>query len=110
MKVKESTQRAQEITEKFNLLNKITERVIGAAIEVHKELGPGLLERIYAQAFSYEFDLRKIYYETDVPIDVIYKKRSIKGQRLDFLIEEQIILEIKSAEYLNKVYENQLLT
>ena len=61
----------------------LTEQIIGAAIEVHKHLGPGLLESIYEEALCYEFSLREISFERQVGVDVVYKDKIIKGQRID---------------------------
>ena len=76
--------------------DELTERIIGAAIEVHRELGPGLLESIYEEALCYEFELQGIKYERQIPADIIYKGRAIKGQRLDLLVEKEVVVEIKS--------------
>ena len=65
------------------MADELTEKIIGAAIEVHRELGPGLLESIYEEALCCEFDLRKIGYKRQVPADIIYKGKVIKGQRID---------------------------
>ena len=74
----------------------LTEKIIGAAIEVHRELGPGLLESIYEEALCYEFDLQKIRYNRQVPADITYKGKVIKGQKLDLIVEGQVVLEIKA--------------
>ncbi|MFT3742888.1 MAG: GxxExxY protein [Pyrinomonadaceae bacterium] len=65
----------------------LTQKIIGAAIEVHRTLGPGLLESIYEEALCHEFDLRGIKFLRQVEIDVIYKDKIIKGQRIDLLVE-----------------------
>jgi len=75
----------------------LTKRIIGAAIEVHKELGPGLLESIYEEALCYEFKLRGIEFERQVATDIVYKGHVIKGQRLDLLVEKEVVVEIKSV-------------
>ena len=74
-----------------------TEKIIGAAIEIHRELGLGLLESIYEEALCYEFQLQEIKFERQVPADVIYKGHVIKGQRIDLLVENEIVVEIKSV-------------
>jgi GxxExxY protein len=74
----------------------LTEKIIGAAIEVHRELGPGLLESIYEEALCFEFDLQHIRYERQVPTDIVYKGHVIKGQRLDLLVEKEVVVELKS--------------
>ena len=88
----------------------ITQRIIGAAIEVHKTLGPGLLESIYEAALCHEFDLQRIRYRRQVEIDVVYKGKVIKGQRIDVLVEDQVIVEIKSLSKLPEVSTAQTLS
>ena len=88
----------------------LTQKIIGAAIEVHRTLGPGLLESIYEEALCHEFDLRGIGYRRQVEIDVIYKEKIIKGQRLDVLVEEEVIVEIKSLSKLTEVSTAQVLS
>ena len=88
----------------------LTQKIIGAAIEVHKNLGCGLLESIYEETLCYEFELREIQYERQVEIDVIYKSKIIKGQRIDLLVERQVIVEIKSLSKLPEYAMAQLLS
>jgi GxxExxY protein len=88
----------------------LTQKIIGAAIEVHRTLGPGLLESIYEQALCHEFDLRGICYRRQVEIDVIYKDKIIKGQRMDILVEEEVIVEVKSLSKLPEVSMAQILS
>lgn len=88
----------------------LTQKIIGAAIEVHRTLGPGLLESIYEEALCYEFDLRGIQFRRQVEIDVIYKGKVIKGQRIDVLVEEEVIVEIKSLSKLPDVSMAQVLS
>jgi GxxExxY protein len=88
----------------------LTQKIIGAAIEVHRTLGPGLLESIYEQALCHEFDLRCIVYERQVEIDVLYKWKVIKGQRIDVLVEKEVIVEIKSLSKLPEVSMAQTLS
>lgn len=88
----------------------LTQKIIGAAIEVHRNLGPGLLESIYEGALAVEFELRGIGYERQVEIDVFYKGRVIKGQRIDLLIEKQIVIEIKSLSKLPDITTAQILS
>lgn len=88
----------------------LTKKIIGAAIEVHKNLGPGLLESIYEEALSYEFELRGIRFRRQVAIDVVYKGRIIKGQRIDIIVEEEVIVELKSVSKLHEVVLAQVLS
>ena len=68
--------------------DEFAESIIGAALEVHKILGPGLLESIYEKALCYEFEMRGIDYERQVSIDVIYKGKNLGGQMVDILVEK----------------------
>jgi len=89
----------------------LSNRVIGCAIEVHRHLGPGLLEATYQQCLAHELDLSGIKFKIEHPLPVDYKGVHLDcGYRLDFLIEDQIILELKSLEQLKSVHEAQLLT
>lgn len=88
----------------------LTEKIIGAAIEVHRVLGPGLLESIYEEALCHEFDLRGMKYERQVEVDVIYKGKVIKGQRLDLIVEGEVVVEIKSLARLPEVASAQIIS
>jgi len=87
----------------------ITEKIIGAAIEVHSILGPGLLESIYEEALCKEFSLRHIAHERQVEVDVFYKGDRIKSQRLDLLVEKKVVVELKSVQNLPDVSLAQVL-
>jgi GxxExxY protein len=80
-------------------------RIIGCAIRVHSELGPGFLETIYASALEVEFAHEGIAFEREKPIVVRYRDEVIAGQRLDFVVNEQVILEIKAANRLEPVFQ-----
>ncbi|HEV7698701.1 MAG TPA: GxxExxY protein [Pyrinomonadaceae bacterium] len=88
----------------------LTQKIIGAAIEVHKTLGSGLLESIYEEAICHEFFLRGIGCRRQVEIDVVYKDKVIKGQRIDVLVDEEVIVEIKSLSKLPEVSTAQVLS
>jgi GxxExxY protein len=88
----------------------LTERIIGAAIEVHKILGPGLLESIYEEALCHEFGLRGILYERQVEVDVHYKGCIIKGQRLDIIVNREVIIELKAVREIPEVAYAQVLS
>jgi GxxExxY protein len=93
------------------VINGLTEKVIGAAIEVHKALGPGLLESAYEECLAHELLLGGISFERQVPLPVFYKSLQLDcGYRLDFLIEKMVVLELKSVEGLQPIHEAQLLT
>ena len=88
-----------------------TKYVIGAAIEVHKSLGPGLLESIYEECLCHELSLRGLTYKRQVILPVIYKSIKLDcGLRLDIVVNDNVILELKSIEKLLPVHEAQLLT
>ncbi len=92
-------------------LNKITEQIIGAAIEVHKALGPGLLESSYEECLSHELKLRSVPFERQVSLPVEYKGVKLDcGYRLDLLVSKTVVVEIKSIEAIQPIHEAQLLT
>ena len=76
--------------------DELTERIIGAAIEVHRELGPGLLESIYEKALCFEFDMQGIKYKSQVPVDLFYKGNKLSGFRVDLLVEDEVVVELKA--------------
>jgi GxxExxY protein len=88
----------------------LTQKIIGAAIEVHKALGKGLLESIYEEALCYEFELRDINFERQVPVELIYKGRAISGHRLDILVEKEVVVELKSQEKMPTVVISQTIS
>jgi GxxExxY protein len=92
-------------------VNKITGSVIGAAIDVHKELGPGLLESVYEECLCHEFALRNIQYSRQYEIPVKYKGLSLDcGYRMDLLVEDRVVVELKSVEKLMPIHDSQLLS
>jgi len=92
-------------------INELSEAVIGAAIEVHRELGAGLLESSYEMALCRELSLRGIEFKRQVEVPVIYKGVRLEcGYRIDLVIAEMIVVEIKSVEKFEKIHEAQLLT
>lgn len=91
-------------------MDKLTELIIGAAIEVHRILGPGLLESIYEEALCHELVLRGLKVQRQIEIAVKYKEKIIKGQRLDILVEENVIVELKSVTKLPEVAMAQTLS
>jgi GxxExxY protein len=91
--------------------DKVSREIIGAAIEVHKVLGPGLLESAYEKCLVYEIARLGLSFERQKAIPVIYKEELIDcGYRLDLLVENKIIVELKTVEFLNPVHEAQILT
>jgi GxxExxY protein len=92
-------------------LNELSGKVIGAAIEVHKILGPGLLESAYEECLCHELELRSIPYERQKELPIEYKGITLDcGYRLDVVVENKLILELKAAEALEPIHEAQLLT
>lgn len=91
-------------------INKITEKIIGCAIEVHRHLGPGLLENIYEEALCVELGIQGIHYQRQVIVHVDYKGRVIGEYRLDLLVEDTVVVELKSVERHEPVFEAQILT
>ena len=97
-------------TQKEYPLKDVTEKIIACCIEVHSNLGPGLLENIYEEALVHEFKVRKIRYERQKQIQLRYKGKEIGFHKIDFLIEDEVILEIKAVEGINEIFKAQLLT
>ncbi len=90
---------------------KLTEEIIGAAIEVHKFLGPGLLETAYQICMERELDLRKIQFEKQKSLPIEYKGVKLDcDYRLDLLVEHKVVVELKTVDALASVHEAQLLT
>lgn len=87
-----------------------TRRIIGAALEVHKRLGPGLLESIYEEALCHELDLCGMVYGRQVAVDVVYKEKVISGQVLDLVVDSNVVVELKSVRRLPEVALAQTLS
>lgn len=99
----------------FNLLSSreelLAKEIVDVAINIHKQLGPGLLESVYAKCFYYELKKREISYEREKEVPIIYNSLIInEGLRLDLLIENLIIVEFKAQEIYHPVWEAQLLS
>jgi GxxExxY protein len=103
---------ATEGTEYTKVDNEVlTHRIIGSAIEVHRILGPGLLESVYETALCYELGLRGLTVRRQVLVPVLYKGLNLKtGIRLDLCVEDRIIVEVKAVEHLHDIHRAQLLT
>jgi len=91
-------------------LNQLTRRIIGCAIEVHRHLGPGLLESIYESALCIELKMAGLAHERQKPVPVTYKGHALGEHRLDVLVEDTVILELKSVERFDPVFEAQILS
>ncbi len=89
----------------------LTQQIIGAAIEVHRNLGPGLLESAYQYCLAHELTLRGIRFEREVIVPVVYKNTQLDaGYRTDFIVDGKVVIELKAIETLAPIHEAQLLT
>jgi GxxExxY protein len=88
----------------------LSHEIIGAAIEVHRELGPGLLEKIYEEALAHELSLREIVVQRQHEIPVVYKGKEIRGQRVDMLVGGLVVVETKARALLPEIDAAQLLS
>ncbi len=91
-------------------LNRITEKIIGCAIEVHRNLGPGLLESVYEKAMAIEFKEYGLNFEKQKELNITYKDHPIGRFKMDFPVENKIVVELKSVERHDPVFEAQLLS
>jgi GxxExxY protein len=91
--------------------NEISKIIIGCAIEVHKQLGPGLLESAYQECLMYELKQKGLRVRKEKPMPIIYKDVKLDhGYRIDLLVDEKVVIEIKTVEYLTDVHTAQVLT
>jgi len=89
----------------------LTEKIIGCAIEVHRGLGPGLLESAYEECLCFELGQARLRYEREIPLRIIYKDVRLDcGYRMDIVVEGQIVIELKTVDRLAPIHEAQLLT
>lgn len=91
-------------------LNRITNAIIGAAIAVHRELGPGHLESAYQRAMEIELEHRRIPFQRQVPVMLIYRSQSVGEGRLDLLVEGKVVVDLKSAESIAPVFVTQMIS
>jgi GxxExxY protein len=91
-------------------LNKLTEQVIGLAIKVHKELGPGFVEKIYQRALYLELNNTGIRLEREKKVPIYYNKAKLGYQKVDFIVENKVILELKTVSEIQKLHQAQLLS
>lgn len=92
-------------------VNEITYEIRGAIYDVYKELGPGMLESVYEEALCFELEQRGLKVERQVQVPIMYKGNVLKTElRLDVLVEDKVIVELKSVEEMKKVFAKQLLT
>ncbi len=91
--------------------DQLSNRVLGCALEVHRELGPGLLESAYELCLAYELNRASVPFKLQVGLPVEYKQIKLDcGYRIDLMIDDQLIVELKSVDQLSKVHEAQILT
>ena len=89
----------------------LTEGIIGAAIEVHRELGPGLLESAYEECFCFELESREVSFQRQVKLPVVYKNIKLDcGYRMDVVVDERLVVELKTVDRLLPIHDAQLLT
>ena len=92
-------------------MNQLSSRIIGAAIEVHKTLGPGLLESAYEECLCHELSIQGLLFEKQKPLSVNYKGKKLDcGYRMDIVVEKEVIIELKSCEKIEPIHKAQLLT
>ena len=91
-------------------LDQLAHSVIGAAIDVHREIGPGFLEIVYENALCYELELRKIRYIAQAPVSVTYKGRPVGEGRIDILVENRLIIELKAIEAFESIHHAQVIS
>jgi GxxExxY protein len=91
-------------------LNKLTNDVIGAAIAVHRALGPGQLESAYQRAMEIELEYRRIPFQRQVPVRLVYRGETVGQGFMDLLIDNRVIVELKAAEYIAPVHRVQLIS
>lgn len=90
--------------------SELTERIIKIAINVHKSLGPGFVEKIYQRALYLEFKNNRLKFNREKKIDVIYKKVNLGYEQIDFDIEEKVLIEVKAVSEINAIHISQLLS
>ena len=91
--------------------NVLSKKIIGCAIEVHKQLGPGLLESAYQECLYYELKQIGLKVKKEIPMPIVYKEVKLDhGYRIDLLVEDKVVIEIKTVEVLNDVHTAQVLT
>jgi GxxExxY protein len=89
----------------------LTGQIIGAAIEMHREIGPGLLESAYEACLCYEFELRQIPYARQIVLPLLYKSRRVDcGYRADVIVADKVVIEVKAVETVTDLHKAQLLT
>ena len=98
------------MTEKMTDLNSITESIIGCAIEVHKNLGPGLLESVYEKAMRHEVEAMGLRSQNQVVVPILYKGTLLGEHRVDMIVEDSVIVELKAVDRMDPVFKAQILS
>jgi len=107
----EVTEVTEGVRSGVNRLNRLTELIIGAAIEVHRNTGPGLMESVYEECLCYELSKLGLKFERQVELPVSYKQIKLKcGFRMDMVVEDAVVLELKTVDRLLPIHSAQLLT
>jgi GxxExxY protein len=101
---------ACRVPELPHYLNAHSHKIIGAAIEVHRHLGRGFLEKTYEEALAIELALRGVRFERQLPFDVRYKGEVVTGSVLDLLVEREVVVELKAVEQIHEAHRAQLLS
>jgi GxxExxY protein len=110
-KTQSYTEKNKKLKKKTMELNEITQKIIGCAIEVHKHLGPGLLESAYEECLSYELGKMGLNIKRQVATPVVYKETKLDcGYRIDILVENVVVIELKVVDAINPVHEAHILT
>jgi GxxExxY protein len=100
-----------DVTSNSEHLDLITEKIIGCAIEVHRAIGPGLLESAYEECLCYELSQKGLNFGRQVPLPVVYKGINLDcGYKLDVIVEDSVIIEVKAVDRLIAIHEAQLLS
>jgi GxxExxY protein len=90
-------------------LDRLVHLIIGCAIAVHKALGPGLVEGIYQDAMVIELGAAGLKYEAELAVQLTYRGKPLRAQRIDLVVEQQVIVELKSVERLERIHQSQLI-
>jgi GxxExxY protein len=108
--MKEDDGHVDEVDEPDPELNRWTNAIIGACIEVHREHGPGFTEDVYESSLAIEFELRGIPFERQVPVPVTYKGRRVGSGRIDFVVADRVVVELKAVEALAPIHTAQVIS
>ena len=99
-----------EISDRLEELNQLTRKIIGAAMEVHKQLGPGYLESVYKEALAHEFDIRKIPYQRQPEFGINFKGKKVGLNQLDFLVDKKVVVELKAVDALLPIHKATVIS